>query len=92
MGDRRAFADPGRCAHPGFQDLTGRKLAGCEVLRRAANVNGNARWRVSDSGGHEFIVEGIKLREAERRGRVLQCRECRPKRRGTVTRKAVPNG
>jgi hypothetical protein len=78
--------DPSRFHHPGFVDEAGRALAGCTVLRRAANVNGNARWLVRAACGHEVVVEGIALRDAEKHGRVVRCKACKPKRPGTVRR------
>ncbi len=78
--------DPGRFSHPGFQDMTGRTLAGCTVLRRAPNVNGNARWLVCAACGHEIVVDGIYLRRDEKEGRKILCALCRPKRPAAVRR------
>ncbi len=78
--------DPARFSHPGFQDMTGRTLAGCTVLRRAPNVNGNARWQVRAACGHELVDDGIYLRRDEKEGRKILCASCRPKRAGTVRR------
>lgn len=77
-GDARRFS------HPGFQDMTGKVLAGCTVLRRAANVNGNARWLVRAACGHEVILDGIALRAKAKAGQEYRCKACRPKRPGTV--------
>jgi len=85
-GDARRFA------HPGFQDLTGRSLAGCLVLDRAPNVSGNARWRVRAACGHVLVVEGIALRAAEKAGRMVRCPPCRARRPGTVTRRTRRTG
>lgn len=63
-------------------DMTGRVLTGgARIIRRAPNVNGNARWVVKmPDCGHEFAVEGIALRAGEKSGRTLRCRVC-PKKR-----------
>jgi hypothetical protein len=54
------------------------------VLERAANVNGNARWKCLHSCGATEILEGIRLRSSPPK----YCDNCRPKRPGTVVRRA----
>lgn len=80
--------DPKRFVHPGFIDMMGETIAGCVVLRRTANSAGNSCWVVRAVCGHELVVQGIALRQAEREGRSIRCRGCRPKRPGTVRRRA----
>jgi hypothetical protein len=76
--------DASRFAHPGFKDETGNVYGLLRVVRRAANVNGNARWLCICGGcGGQATVEGIALRS----GKTTHCSNCRPKRLGTVRRK-----
>lgn len=71
-----------------FVDMTGQTIAGALVVRRAANVNGNSRWLCKLACGHEQILQGIALRAAAKEGRTPRCKGCRPKRPGTVVRRA----
>ncbi len=82
----RKFGDTG--GHPGFVDMTGQVRAGATIIGRAANVNGNARWHCTLACGCAAILEGIAIREAERRGGLLRCRDHRERRSGTVQRRA----
>lgn len=70
-----------------FVDLTGKTLAGCRVIRRAANVNGNARWLVEAACGCEVVLDGIRLRSQAKSGNPWHCPEHRTKRPGTVRRR-----
>lgn len=58
-------------------DLLEQTIAGFRVTRRAANVNGNARWagRVV-ACGHLAIFEGITLRQIDKRSCVVRCPVC----------------
>lgn len=65
-----------------FVDLTGKTIAGCKVIQRAASAksSGNARWHVMlPCGIHSEPVEGIKLRACEKNNRLVRCWTCRPK-------------
>jgi hypothetical protein len=60
-------------------DMNGRVVAGCKVLGRAERVDRNARWRLLSllpECGHEFIMEGYRIRAAENEGRTIVCRAC----------------
>ena len=72
-----------------FVDMSGQTVGGWKVLRRAANVNGNARWLVQHhcSAQGEKILEGIRLRSTPPK----YCDGCRPKRPGTVQRRPLTN-
>jgi len=76
-----------------FVDMTGRRVGRLIVLRRAANVNGNARWLCRCDCGAEVIEEGIKLRRASaqfkagERNYPISCRACRTRKPGTVRRR-----
>jgi hypothetical protein len=71
-----------------FVDMTGKRVGRLLVLRRVANVCGNARWLCACDCDGECIVEGIRLRSVLKQGRVdYCCPECRPKRKGTVQRR-----
>lgn len=70
--------------HPAFVNMADKHLAGCVVLRRLPNVNGNARWRVRADCGHEFAVDGIRLRQLAKEGQRVCCRECKPTRSADV--------
>jgi hypothetical protein len=57
-------------------EMTGRTIAGVEVLSRAANVSGNARWRCRVIAcGHIESVTGILLRKLEREGNKYRCKQ-----------------
>ncbi len=73
---------PARFAGP--PDMTGQSPGGWLVLRRAANVNGNARWlcRHDCENPEERIFEGIQLRSKPNK----YCKNCRQKRPGAVRR------
>lgn len=75
-----------RCKHrhSGFVDMTGQVIQGWTVLREAKGSTGNVRWECQHSCGAEQIIAGIKLRSAPPKF----CDACRPKRAGTVTRRA----
>lgn len=74
--------DPTRFAHPGFQDMTGKRIGRLTVISRAATTNGNARWHCDCECGERCIVEGIRLRAVLKRPSVesYSCPACRPKR------------
>jgi hypothetical protein len=66
-----------RFTHGAFKDLTGKPIAGVAVVERVENSpNGNATWRCKLACGHERIMQGIALRDAERAGRLVRCLEC----------------
>lgn len=66
-----------RFTHGAFKDLTGKPIAGVDVVERVENSpNGNATWRCKLACGHERIMQGIALRDAERAGRLVRCLEC----------------
>jgi hypothetical protein len=79
--------------HYNFVDMTGRRCGQLVVVRRAASVNGNARWLCRCDCGSEVIMEGIRLRNESTRFRnglrsyPLCCPACRPRRPGAVKRK-----
>lgn len=59
-------------------DLTGKVLAGCTVLgRAAAMLKREAWWLVDASCGHRDALEGWILKARERRGEKHMCGECR---------------
>ena len=70
--------------HSGFVDMTGQVIQGWTVLREAKSVTGNVCWECQHSCGGVEIIEGIKLRKKPNK----YCQACRPKRAGTVTRRA----
>lgn len=76
-----ARGNPKRLHHPGFRDMTGQLVQGPEG---SENVNGNARWRCRHSCGGLVVLEGIRLRSSP----PGYCEHCRPKRAGTVVRRA----
>lgn len=79
------FKHPGsaRCIdcssdHEALVDLTGRQLAGCNVLDRApAYGQGHARWNVTCSCGHPGEFTGVYLRRSDLAGKRLVCVSCR---------------
>jgi hypothetical protein len=67
-------------AHPGFKDMTGLVLwsGAIEVIRRAPNEIGNARWRVRFTAcAHEYVYHGLRIRAIEKAGRAPQCPTCK---------------
>lgn len=66
----------------GAIDMTGQRIGQVEITGRAANVNGNARWRYSCSCGGRGVADGIQLRAAKKNGVDFCCPACHDKRRG----------
>ncbi len=66
-----------RAPHSAFVDMTDTRVRNVTVHRRAENqANGNAAWFVRCDAGHEFVVQGIALRAAEKEHRDLACPDC----------------
>lgn len=66
--------------HPGertynFIDLTGRVLAGVQVLERVPAKSG-AAWTVRHRCGHTRVFKTSRIRENEKFGRELRCTLC----------------
>jgi hypothetical protein len=90
---------PSRAPHAAFVDMTDRRVRNVTVDRRAENqANGNAAWFVRCDAGHEFVVQGIALRDAEKNHRDVACPDCPAtggarKRAATLARRRVlPTG
>lgn len=75
--------------HPAFVEMKNTSIAGVRVLERQPNTRrGNAVWRVQcETCQRIFDVEGIRLRSQH-----TVCVPCRPKRPGTVQRRARGSG
>jgi hypothetical protein len=73
-------------------DMHGRRCGRLTVERRAANVHGNARWLCRCDCGAEVIVDGIRLRNEDKRFKEgkrsypICCPSCRPTKPATVRR------
>lgn len=67
---------PAAADHYNFVDLTGKTVAGVLIVRRAPNVNGNARWVCRFPCEHVRVFQGISIRAAASRGGKMACREC----------------
>ena len=82
-----------RAPHSAFVDMTDRRVRNVTVQRRAANQKGVAAWFVRCPDGHEFVVIGIALRDAEKHHRDVQCPDCpdlqRKGRRADMARRRV---
>jgi len=59
--------------------LEGETLAGCKVLRRAANATHATRFLSTMACGHDEIIDGTELKQAEKLGKTLVCSGCRAK-------------
>lgn len=80
----RRPSEPGRGPnkHPGFVDMTAKRVGSVVVIARAPNArNGNACWFVECDCGVGFVEEGIKLRFVLKVGQPYACRRCRVSRR-----------
>lgn len=88
---RRGLANTGKAREGqyNFVDMVGRELAGVVVLKRAANLTGNATWECKHACGHVARYEGIRLRAQEKAGRPLRCKVCDPRR---IVRKSSEEG
>jgi hypothetical protein len=72
--------------HPGFVDMTGKRLGGWTVVSRAPNASGTAAWRCRHDCGSDRLTTllGTVLRAEPPK----HCADCKPKRDGSVQRRA----
>lgn len=57
-------------------DLEGQTLAGCYVLRRAADATHATRFLCKMACGHEEVVTGSDLKMEAKAGRIVNCKAC----------------
>lgn len=75
---RRGAASP---THITFIDMTGRRVAGVEVIERKPGTK-NASWLCRfPACGHEAVYEGIYLRRQEKVQQDVCCKVCPPEQR-----------
>lgn len=74
-----------------FIDLTGKALAGCQVIRQLPDLGPKSFWLVTATCGHEISAYGHKLRAYERQGLKLRCGSCAQKRRAELNRQRAKN-
>lgn len=57
-------------------NLEGQTLAGCYVLRRAADATHASRFLCKMSCGHEEVVTGSDLKMEAKAGKTVSCKAC----------------